>query len=391
MKRVAHSPREALPQIAQGYGFGFTVIDGKTYWDESAYYQFTLAQIENDIEKPTQDINTMLLEAADKVIASDKLLRQFAIPESAWAEIRRSWDRDEPTVYGRIDLCYDGKSPAKLYEANYDTPTSLFEAAVFQWDWLESQFPHLDQYNTIHEKLVEQWRRVKSQVKGNTIHFAGVLESVEDSFTLEYLLDTAVQAGFEARLIDIADIGIGNLPNTGMLGKIGFSGDKVFTDPDDEVIENLFKLYPWEHLLREEFAKYIDKTPTRWIEPTWKAVISNKAILPLLWDMYPNHPNLIESRYHDDPNNVPEGFVLKPFFSREGAGVVIPGIDEAEQEEEHGGYIIQRYTPLPKFGDSYAVIGSWTVGGEACGIGIREDASLITKNTSRFLPHLIKG
>jgi glutathionylspermidine synthase len=33
------------------------------------------------------------------------------------------------------------------------------------------------------------------------------------------------------------------------------------------------------------------------------------------------------------------------------------------------------------------VVGSWIIGDEAAGIGIREDESPITKNTSRFLPH----
>lgn len=143
MKRIAHTPRTNLDTIAEGYGFGFTVIDGKTYWDESKYYEFTLKQIEQDIEDPTNELHEMIMEAAGTVIESDELMRKFAIPEDAWGKIRASWKNDEPMLYGRMDLCYDGKSPAKLYEANYDTPTALFEAAVFQWDWLESQFRRL--------------------------------------------------------------------------------------------------------------------------------------------------------------------------------------------------------------------------------------------------------
>jgi len=382
--RIAHSPRKELSEIAERYGFGFTVIDGKTYWDESAYYQFTLKQIEEDIEKPTQEINGMLLEAADRVINSDELLRRFAIPKESWDAIRDSWNEDHPTVYGRLDLCYDGKNPAKLYEANYDTPTSLFEASVFQWDWLESQFPELDQYNRIHECLVAQWKTIRAMNHDNdesaSVHFAGVLDSIEDSFTLEYMMDTAVQAGFNCKLMDISEVGI----DTSL-----YEYD-IFIDDEGNEIQNLFKLYPWEHMLREAYGHHVGTTVTNFIEPCWKAVISNKAILPLLWEMYPNHPNLIEAYWIDKPEDVKEGFVVKPFFSREGAGVIIPGIDQTEEEEEHGGYIMQKYTPLPKFGDSYAVIGSWTVGGEACGIGIREDSTLITKNTSRFLPHLIK-
>lgn len=377
MKRISCTPRAALSEIAERYGFGFTVIEGKVYWDESKYYAFTLEEIERDIEGPTNELHEMLMEAAAAVIESDELLRKFAIPEESWGAIRDSWEIDM-SVYGRLDLRYDGTGPAKLYEANYDTPTSLFEASVFQWDWLMSEHPMHDQFNSIHENLVEAWKAFGEYNYSNTLHFACILDSVEDTFTTQYMMDTAVQAGFRTKLIDMKDIGIGRLQN-----------EDVFTDLEDEPIGVLFKLYPWEHMLREEFSKFVGKTNTKFVEPPWKAIISNKAILPLLWEMYPDHPNLIEAYYLDDPKNVKEGFVVKPYFSREGAGIIIPGVEQTEEEEDHGGYIMQKYTPLPKFGDSYPVIGSWVINGESCGIGIREDDTLITKNTSRFVPHLI--
>lgn len=387
MKRIAHTPRNNLNTIAEGYGFGFTVIDGKTYWDESKYYEFTLKQIEEDIEDPTNELHEMIMEAAGTVIESDELMRKFAIPEDSWGKIRASWKNDEPMLYGRMDLCYDGKSPAKLYEANYDTPTALFEAAVFQWDWLESQFPQADQFNSIHEKLVSGWNDVRDFYQTHDLHFACFKESVEDTFTVEYLMDTAFQAGFNVKLMDVSDIGVGTIK-----AKFGIGWDKtVFTDLDDEPIDLMFKLYPWECMLREEFGKHVGVLPTKFIEPVWKSVISNKAMMAQLWAMFPNHPNLIETYFLDDPKNVKEGFVVKPFFSREGAGVIIPGVDQTAEEEFHGGYIMQKYTPLPKFEESYPVIGSWVINGEAAGIGIREDDTLITKNTSRFVPHLIRG
>jgi len=51
----------------------------------------------------------------------------------------------------------------------------------------------------------------------------------------------------------------------------------------------------------------------------------------------------------------------------------------------------QALSPLPQFAGSYAVLGSWIVGGKPCGLSVREDASPITKNTSRFVPHAIVG
>ena len=53
------------------------------------------------------------------------------------------------------------------------------------------------------------------------------------------------------------------------------------------------------------------------------------------------------------------------------------------------GSIYQQFYPLPDFNGRRPVIGSWMVNGYACGIGIREDDSLVTGNLSRFVPHII--
>lgn len=88
-----------------------------------------------------------------------------------------------------------------------------------------------------------------------------------------------------------------------------------------------------------------------------------------------------------------KGWVRKPFFSREGANIEIH-TGSGKRVVEDGPYgggpsIIQQFQALPRFGDSYTVIGSWVVGDLPAGIGIREDNSLITKDSSRFLPHAI--
>lgn len=387
MKRINLTPRPYLSEVAESYGFDFYIIDGEAYWDETKCYSFTLKQIEEDIEDPTNELNDMLLDACNKVVRDEKLLRRFDIPESAWDCIRNSWNNDDAEVYGRLDLCYDGTGPAKLFEANYDTPTSLFEAAVFQWDWLEdyqkhAKFKDADQFNSIHEKLIARWAWLQKKYEFRTAHFAGVLEVPEDKYTLQYMMDTAVQAGIGCKLMDITAIGIGTRNR---------DKQSVFTDEDDEAIEALFKLYSYENLFREDFAKYIGTAATGFIEPPWKAIISNKAILPLLWEMYPDHPNLLPAFFCDD-GKVRDGFVKKAFFSREGSGILLPTGEGTEETEYAGGHIVQAFAPLPKFGDNdFPVIGSWVIGGEAAGIGIREDNSLITKNTSRFIPHIIEG
>ena len=49
--------------------------------------------------------------------------------------------------------------------------------------------------------------------------------------------------------------------------------------------------------------------------------------------------------------------------------------------------VYQQFSSLPRHDDRYALIGSWLVGDEPAGIGMREDADRITRNTSCFVPH----
>jgi len=148
-------------------------------------------------------------------------------------------------------------------------------------------------------------------------------------------------------------------------------------------------------MFQDTFGAKLAKAPTRWIEPPWKAILSNKGILPLLWEMHPYHPNLLPAYFEDDPNAAMLGtsFVRKPLYSREGANVALvsAGTTLVEQQGPYGaeGFIRQALAPLPNFSEQYPVLGSWLVDHTPCGLSIREDENPITGNTSRCLPHAI--
>jgi glutathionylspermidine synthase len=385
MQRITCPERDDWQQTADACGFDFHTIDGERYWDERGYYAFTLQEIEEKIEAPTGEIDAMCLELAGRAVDDEKLLTRLKIPQAFWSLISASWHRDEPSLYGRLDLFFDGHGPAKLLEYNADTPTSIFEAAVFQWTWLEQAIERAiipkaaDQYNSIHERLIEAWKKVGS---GHRLHLTGLTESSEDYGTLAYLEDAATQAGLAAAIIDIADIG----------WREGAGG---FVDLDNREIGLAFKLYPWEWMFHDAFGARLAEAPTRWIEPPWKAVLSNKGILPLLWEMFPGHPNLLPAFFEDDPRAAELGasYVRKPLYSREGANVTLVsgGVPFASQDGSYGseGFIRQALAPLRDFDGQHPVIGSWLVDHTPCGLSVREDAGPITGNTSRFLPHAI--
>ena len=405
MKRIAITPRPDWTAQADALGFHFHTIDGATYWDESAYYAFGLRQVEDDIEAPTQQLHDMAMDLVDEVVQSEALLTRLAIPPAYWDWIRDSWRQRDPHLYGRMDLAYGGggdpdkhgadqPGPAKLYEFNYDTPTSLYESAYFQWLWLEQAIASgvlpadADQYNRIQELLCESFGHLASSGRIATpVHFAAVADSAEDRGTVRYLRDCAEQAGLDTFELAIEQIGI--------------SAEGFFTDADDRVIRTLFKLYPLEWMFAETYGPKLAGSQVQLIEPAWKAVLSNKGVLPLLWQRHEGHPNLLPAFFDDAPGDaLPAGWVRKPLFSREGANIELVTAS-GEHLRSDGPYadspmIRQAYHPLPEHPGAggarhYPLVGSWVVADQPAGMGIREDASRITQDTSRFVPHAIIG
>ncbi|OMH39425.1 glutathionylspermidine synthase family protein [Motiliproteus sp. MSK22-1] len=387
MLRMPIRQRPDWQALAEQYGFKFHTMYGETYWDESAYYQFTLKQIEEDIEDPTTEIHQMCLAVVDKVVQSEDLMHRFQIPRSHWDRIAQSWQDREPSLYSRIDLAYDGVTPAKLYENNADTPTSLYESGFWQWLWLEQQVDRgalprsSDQFTSLQEKLINRFSVLKNQYPGQVLHLSCCKDTEEDLGTVTYLRDCAEAAGIETQFVFVEDIGHGE-------------GDWL-TDLDNRVITWLFKLYPWEFMLREAYADLTLTADVNFLEPIWKgSILSNKALLPMLWKLFPGHPNLLPAFFEDELNKAEHmSLVKKPIFSREGANISIlkngAAVEKSDGPYGEEGFVYQAYYPLPKFGDNYTLIGSWLVDDEPAGISIREDSGLITQDLSRYLPHTI--
>ncbi|HEY0275040.1 MAG TPA: glutathionylspermidine synthase family protein [Paenirhodobacter sp.] len=383
---------------ADACGFDFHTIGGERYWDERAYYAFTLDQIERQIEAPTGEVDAMCLELVGRVVDDDKHLRRLKIPDAFWPLISKSWHRDEASLYGRLDFSFDGSGPAKLLEYNADTPTSLFESTSFQWQWLEDQITakalprDADQFNGTYEALAARFKEMWPG--GDTIYFTSVPENDEDYGTVESMAWAAKEGGVNPLYLSI--------------DKLGVTEDGRFADADGYPIRFLFKLYPWENMFNEPFAEHLAQSGCFMLEPAWKALVSNKAILPMLWRLNEGHPNLLPAFFEDEfaaagpgvaraEAAFAAGSVIKPIFSREGASVRILDAQGGEiasagdRSYDQHPKIVQAYQPLPVFGGRHPVIGSWIVGETCTGMGLREDSGLITQNLSQFIPHYIEG
>lgn len=384
MQRIIVEERKNKALRLESRGLSFHAWDN--YWKETAAYKFTPLQVDR-IESASNELLHMLEEAGEYVV-NNHLLGLLGIPPQFHEVVAASWRNEEPTLYGRFDFAFDGEGWPKLLEFNADTPTSLLESAVSQWDWLEDVMPHSDQYNSLHDKLVAQWNTIVTKRRPTgplprRIHFASVSDNEEDWVCVHYLMDTAVQAGFDVKHVFTEGLGFNN--QTGH-----------FVDQDDQEIDILFKLYPLEWMMREDFGVHLLNTNTQLVEPLWKAMFSTKAILPILWQLYPDHRLLLPAYFEHD--TLPAGFTSyarKPLFSREGANIALlrDGKEIARgQEQAYGaeGHILQKLIDLKQHDNFFPVIGAWVVGDAAAGMCIREDANRITTNMSNFVPHFFE-
>ncbi|MFV0297238.1 MAG: glutathionylspermidine synthase family protein [Hyphomicrobiaceae bacterium] len=362
MERRLVPERRDWRDTARDFGFDFHSPDGTVYWEERHCYVFTLDEIETGLEEPALEIEDMCSQIVARAVRDDEILTRLKVPQPFWGYVARSWEARERQLYGRMDFCFDGTSPAKLYEYNADTPTSLFESAVFQWTWLEQRRERgvlgtqTDQFNSIHERLVGAWSQFGLT---GPLHLAATGESIED---------------------------------------IGISDDGRFTDAQDRVIQSLFKLYPWEWLLTETFAQHIPASGCQFIEPAWKTVLSNKGLMALLWDQFPGHPNLLPCYFDGDPRAADLGdrYVRKPLYSREGANIDLVLGRRRRNRPAAGpygaeGHVVQAYHPLPRFQGRRPVCGVWVVAGQPAGLGVREGDDDVTTDAARFVPHAIMG
>jgi glutathionylspermidine synthase len=368
MRRETLTPRPDWPAKVEALGLDFhTSPDDRPYWWEAACYAFSTAEIDV-IEEATDALHALCLEAVDRLVTAGDLGR-LHIPDAVQAWVAASWQRRDPDLYGRFDLAFDGHDPPKMLEYNADTPTALLEAAVVQWYWLEEAKPGCDQFNSIHERLIAAWAELRRRhPRVSHIHFTGVFREPEDLRTVEYMRDVCGQGGWPTTQLDISEI--------------GWNGS-CFTDPAEQPIQAFFKLYPWEWMLRESFGAHLRSDCAAFVEPPWKMALSNKAILPILWEMFPDHPNLLPAAFTRDA--IPGACVEKPVHGREGTDIRLLGPGEFGRGRGHP--IYQAACNLPVFDGVHALIGSWIVAGKAAGIGMREDGTAITTNASRFVPH----
>jgi len=339
------------------------------------------------------ELYDMFVAAAEYVIEKN-LFHEIGIPFNLVEIIKESWENDVHWhLYGRFDLAggVDGK-PIKLLEFNADTPTALFETAIIQWAMLkQNQMDETAQFNGLYEALLDNFKRLvtleedissfEERYEGWKFLFTSIRGNAEEENTVKLLQLIADEAGYETAFAYIDEVEFD--ANEGVFFR-------------DEPYELWFKLIPWEDIALEEsdlamlLTQIIKNQKAIIFNPAYTLLFQSKGILKILWDLYPDHPLLLETSTEPLEGR---SCVAKPVFGREGESIRILDEYGSVLEGGNGDYdnhkmIYQAYTELPtdEEGNSYQAGVFYAY--EACGVGFRK-GSRILNNMSKFVGHMV--
>ena len=367
--------------------------------DNSSYISDEIVVISEDeanaYYEATNELYDMFAEAGQYVIDND-LFHDLNIPFNLVEMIKESWENDVHWhLYSRFDLAggIDGK-PIKLIEFNADTPTSLFETAIIQWAMLKANgLDEASQFNNLYEALKDNFKRIitlDSDIEkfdeyysglGWKILFSSISGSSEDINTTKLLQHIATEAGFNTDFEFIENV--------------QFNDEGIYKN--DELFEFWFKLIPWENIAIEEselaliLTQIIGDKKAIIFNPAYTLMFQSKGFMKILWDLYPNHPLLLETSFEP---LVGKKQVEKRCFGREGANVTIINADQSIDEQTNGDYeghkpIYQEYVEFPKDSNGNSYQAGVFYAYEACGLGFRRGGKILN-NMSKFVGHIIK-
>lgn len=369
--------------------------------DQDARAYFAMSETAyQEVKRATNELHAMFMHATNHVLQDDALLRRFNLPPALWPRIHQSWNnRRNQMITGRFDFSLTPKG-LKVYEYNADSASCHMECGYVQTKWAEHYGCEAGRSAgaKLSAKLVEAW--AEAEVQG-TLHIMQDRD-LEETYHALYMKRAMEQAGIRCKIIK-------------GVSKLSWDKEGCVVDADGERINWVWKTWAWETALdqlREEIAdddsvlpqeslKRKLARPPRLVdvllrkevmvfEPLWTLIPSNKAILPILWQLYPDHPYLLETQYELTESLTRKGYVVKPIVGRCGANISIFNrnqnlLAETSGQFEQRDQIYQEYFKLPEVNGRYVQVGTFTVAGTIGGVCVRVDPSLVITTNSDLL------
>lgn len=369
--------------------------------DPHEYFTMS-ATAENKLMQATNEVHLMYLHATEKVLKDDNLLKLFNIPEILWPRLRLSWQhRRHDMVTGRVDFCMDERG-LKVYEYNADSASCHTEAAVIIDKWAKAGKLNQgwDPCERLIERLTDTWKHTSAKP---FIHIMQDADSEEDYHAL-FMANVITQAGFDCKIIHGLD-------------ELVWDETGQVVDGEGRVLQCVWKTWAWETALEQirqesesEFeysappirtghpqhndVRLIDvllKPEISVFEPLWTVIPSNKAILPILWSLFPHHPYLLNTDFVINDELRQTGYAVKPIAGRCGNNIGLVDHNDDVLDETCGQFatqenIYQQLWCLPKIAGRYIQVCTFTVGGHYGGACLRSEPTLVIKKESIIEP-----
>lgn len=353
-----------------------------------------------ELKRATNELHALFMHATDFVLQDDALLKNFNIPQALWPKIHQSWDnRRNQMITGRFDFSVSERG-IKVYEYNCDSASCHMECGKVQGKWAT----HFgcddgeDAGDDLFENLVDAWR--ESGVDG-VLHIMQDRD-LEETYHALFMQQAMDEAGIDSKVIH------------GVTG-LGWDDDGSIVDADGVTIKWVWKTWAWETALDQiraecdddahALANYKPGEPHAGaprlvdvllrheimvFEPLWTLIPSNKAILPILWQLFPNHPYLLNCGYTLTDELRAQGYVSKPIVGRCGANISIYDNDNELLKQTSGQFenqeqVFQQLCRLPHIGGYNVQVSSFSVDGSYAGAAVRVDPSLVVTASSDLL------
>ncbi|MBS0878085.1 MULTISPECIES: bifunctional glutathionylspermidine amidase/synthase [unclassified Tatumella] len=361
---------------------------------------FTLSRsAEQELIRATNELHLMYLHATDKVLRDDALLRLFDIPEILWPRLRLSWQRRRHhMVTGRLDFCLDERG-LKVYEYNADSASCHTEAGVILGKWAQQGGVSAgkDPCRRLVENLSAAWKH------SDALPFVHILqdEDAEENYHALLMQQALTDAGFDSKILH-------------GLVELHWSATGLLIDDDQREVNCVWKTWAWETVLeqlRQETENDATATlPVRTgeadqvrlmdvllrpevmvFEPLWTVIPGNKAILPILWSLFPHHKYLLDTDFTVNQELQQTGYAIKPIGGRCGSNIGLVShqeqmLDETAGKFAHQTNIYQQLWCLPQVAGRYIQVCTFTVGGHYGGACLRSDPTLVIKKESDIEP-----
>ncbi|EMM0836776.1 bifunctional glutathionylspermidine amidase/synthase [Enterobacter ludwigii] len=369
--------------------------------DPCQYFTIT-ESAEQELIKATNELHLMYLHATDKVLKDDNLLALFDIPKILWPRLRLSWQwRRHHMITGRMDFCMDERG-IKVYEYNADSASCHTEGGLILEEWVKNGYRG-NGHNPAEgllEELTGAWKHSHARP------FVHIMQDndVEEDYHALFIQRSLLQAGFETKILH-------------GLNALSWDAAGQLIDDEGRHVNCVWKTWAWETAIEQirevsetEYAavpirtghpagdvRLIDvllRPEVLVFEPLWTVIPGNKAILPVLWQLFPNHRYLLDTDFEVNDLLKQTGYAIKPIAGRCGSNIDLISAGDEVLDKSSGKFvdrknIYQQLWCLPKVDGKHIQVCTFTVGGNYGGTCLRGDDSLVVKKESDIEPLIV--